>query len=177
MRNQNAENLIWGASAVMIILYMIVFVLVSEPEYIIAGIVFGVALLIMLCASVFSEGRNKQGCLIIYGILAMGVSFICHQLWCGLPMLTATALYSCYDFLLSSSKKNIFPNLFLVAGFAFWSRRLTPEKLGIARSLGLRANAFYADAELDFAFLYNLKAPGSMTDAPARLISWLKSFK
>ena len=131
MRNQNAENLIWGASAVMIILYMIVFVLVSEPEYIIAGIVFGVALLIMLCASVFSEGRNKQGCLIIYGILAMGVSFICHQLWCGLPMLTATALYSCYDFLLSSSKKNIFPNLFLVAGFAFWSRRLTPEKLGV----------------------------------------------
>ena len=53
---------------------------------------------------------------------------------------------------------------------------LTPEKLEIARSLGLRANAFYADAELDFAFLYNLKAPGIMTDAPARLISWLKSF-
>ena len=149
MRNRNAENLIWGASAVMIILYMIVFVLVSESEYILAGIVFGAALLIMLCASIFSEGRNKQGCLIVYAILAMGVSFICHQLWCGLPMLTVTALYSCYDFLLSSSKKNIFSNLFLVAGFAFWSRRLTPEKLGIGGYLAVAGL-------LAFAILWSL---------------------
>ena len=131
MRNRNAENIIWAASAIMIVIYMIVFVLVSEREYILAGIVFGVVLLIMLCASVFSEGKNKQGCLVVYAILAMGVSFICHQLWCGLPMLTATALYSCYDFLLYSNKKNILVNLFLIGGFAFWSRRLTPEKLGV----------------------------------------------
>lgn len=131
MRNRNAENLIWAASAIMIIIYMIVFVLVSEIEYIIAGIVFGVVLLIMLCASVFSEERTKQGCLIVYAILAMGLSFICHKLWCGLPMLTATALYSCNDFLLYSNKKNILINLFLTGGFAFWSRRLTPEKLDV----------------------------------------------
>ena len=131
MRNRKAENVIWAASAIMLIIYMIVFVLVSESEYILAGIVFGVATLIMLCASVFSEGRNKQGCLIVYAILVMGVSFICHQLWCGLPVLTATALYSCYDFLLYSGKKNILVNVFFVAGFAYWSRRLTPEKLGI----------------------------------------------
>lgn len=131
MRNRKAENVIWAASAIMLIIYMIVFVLVSESEYILAGIVFGVATLIMLCASVFSEGRNKQGCLIVYAILVMGVSFICHQLWCGLPVLTATALYSCYDFLLESGKKNILVNVFFVAGFAYWSRRLTPDKMGI----------------------------------------------
>ena len=131
MRNRKAENVIWAASAIMLIIYMIVFVLVSESEYILAGVVFGVATIIMLCASVFSEGRNKQGCLIVYAILVMGVSFICHQLWCGLPMLTATARYSCYDFLLYSGKKNILVNVFFVAGFAYWSRRLTPEKLGI----------------------------------------------
>ena len=131
MRNRKAENVIWAASAIMLIIYMIVFVLVSESEYILAGVVFGVATLIMLCASVFSEGRNKQGCLIVYAILVMGVSFICHQLWCGLPMLTATALYSCYDFLLESGKKNILVNVFFVAGFAYWSRRLTPEKMGV----------------------------------------------
>ena len=131
MRNRKAENVIWAASAIMLIIYMIVFVLVSESEYILAGVVFGVATLIMLCASVFSEGRNKQGCLIVYAILVMGVSFICHQLWCGLPMLTATALYSCYDFLLESGKKNILVNVFFVAGFAYWSRRLTPEKMGL----------------------------------------------
>ena len=131
MRNRKAENVIWAVSAIMLIIYMIVFVLVSESEYILAGIVFGVATLIMLCATVFSEGRNKQGCLVVYAILVMGVSFICHQLWCGLPVLTATALYSCYDFLLDSGKKNILVNVFFVAGFAYWSRRLTPEKLGI----------------------------------------------
>ena len=131
MRNRKAENVIWAASAIMLIIYMIVFVLVSESEYILAGIVFGVATLIMLCASVFSEGRNKQGCLIVYAILVMGVSFICHQLWCGLPVLTATALYSCYDFLLYSGKKNILVNVFFVAGFAYWSRRIKHEKLGI----------------------------------------------
>jgi len=131
MRNRKAENVIWAASAIMLIIYMIVFVLVSESEYILAGVVFGVATLIMLCASVFSEGRNKQGCLIVYAILVLGVSFICHQLWCGLPMLTATALYSCYDFLLESGKKNILVNVFFVAGFAYWSRRLTPEKMGV----------------------------------------------
>ena len=130
MKNRIAENIIWAMSAIMIVIFVIVFVLVSDPEFIIPGIVFGVILLIMLCASVFSEGRNKQGCLIVYAILAMGLSFICHQIWCGLPMLTATALYSCNDFLLYSNKKNILVNIFLVGGFAFWSRRLTPEKLG-----------------------------------------------
>lgn len=53
---------------------------------------------------------------------------------------------------------------------------LTPEKLEFARSLGLRANAFYADSEVDFAFLYDLRAPGIMTNAPARLIEWLNMF-
>ena len=131
VRNRKAENVIWAASAVMLIIYMTVFVLVSESEYILPGIVFGVAALILLCASVFSEGRTKQGCLIVYAILVMGVSFICHRLWCGLPLLTATALFSCYDFLLFSGKKNILVNVLLVAGFAYWSRRLTPEKMGI----------------------------------------------
>lgn len=131
MKNRIAENIIWAMSAIMTVIYVIVFVLVSDPEFIIPGIVFGVILLIMLCASVFSEGRNKQGCLIVYAIIAMGLSFICHQIWCGLPMLTATALYSCNDFLLYSNKKNILVNIFLVGGFAFWSRRLTPEKLGV----------------------------------------------
>lgn len=51
---------------------------------------------------------------------------------------------------------------------------LTPEKLALAKELGLRANAFYADCELDFATLYDLGAPGIMTNAPARLTQWLK---
>lgn len=144
MRNRKAENVIWAASAIMLIIYMIVFVLVSESEYILAGVVFGVATLIMLCASVFSEGRNKQGCLIVYAILVMGVSFICHQLWCGLPMLTATALYSCYDFLLESGKKNILVNVFFVAGFAYWSRRLTPEKMGVGGYIAVAGLIIFA---------------------------------
>ena len=144
MRNRKAENVIWAASAIMLIIYMIVFVLVSESEYILAGVVFGVATLIMLCASVFSEGRNKQGCLIVYAILVLGVSFICHQLWCGLPMLTATALYSCYDFLLESGKKNILVNVFFVAGFAYWSRRLTPEKMGVGGYIAVAGLIIFA---------------------------------
>ncbi len=51
---------------------------------------------------------------------------------------------------------------------------LTTEKLDLARSLGLRANAFFADAETDFAFLYDLGTPGIMTNAPARLVEWLE---
>ena len=51
---------------------------------------------------------------------------------------------------------------------------LTPEKLRLAEELGLRANAFYADSELEFAELYDLRAPGIMTNAPARLVQWLK---
>ena len=51
---------------------------------------------------------------------------------------------------------------------------LTVEKLDLARSLGLRANAFFADAETGFAFLYNLGTPGIMTNAPARLVEWLE---
>lgn len=144
MRNRKAENVIWAASAIMLIIYMIVFVLVSESEYILAGVVFGVATIIMLCASVFSEGRNKQGCLIVYAILVMGVSFICHQLWCGLPILTATALYSCYDFLLESGKKNVLVNVFFVAGFAYWSRRLTPEKMGVGGYIAVAGLIIFA---------------------------------
>lgn len=51
---------------------------------------------------------------------------------------------------------------------------LTPEKLLLAKELGLRANAFYADSELEFAELYELQVPGIMTNAPARLVQWLK---
>jgi glycerophosphoryl diester phosphodiesterase len=51
---------------------------------------------------------------------------------------------------------------------------LTPEKLQLARELGLRANAFYADSEIEFAQLYELKTPGIMTNAPRRLVEWLK---
>ncbi len=50
---------------------------------------------------------------------------------------------------------------------------LTAEKLCLARSLGLRANAFYADAEVDFEFLRGVGCPGIMTNAPARLVNWL----
>ena len=144
MKNSMAENIIWAASAVMLIIYMIVFVLVSDSEFILAGIVFGVVTLIMLCATVFAEGRNKQGCLVTYAILVMGVSFICHQLWCGLPILTATALYSCYDFLLDSHKKNILVNVFFIVGFAYWSRRLTPEKMGVEGYLAVAGLVAFA---------------------------------
>ena len=51
---------------------------------------------------------------------------------------------------------------------------LTPEKLQLAKELGLRANAFYADCEIEFAHLYELHAPGIMTNAPRRLVEWLK---
>ena len=54
---------------------------------------------------------------------------------------------------------------------------LTPEVLELARTLGLRANVFYADAEMDFARLYDLGAPGIMTDAPVRLVEWLRGLK
>lgn len=144
MRNRQEENIIWGANAIIIVLYMIVFVLMSEEVYILPGIVFGVALLIALCASVFTEGRNKQGWLVVYAILAMGVSFICHQLWCGVMMLTVTAIFSCYDFVLSSQKKNIFVNIFLIGGFAFWSRRLTPEKLSLGGYIAVAGLLIFA---------------------------------
>ena len=51
---------------------------------------------------------------------------------------------------------------------------LTEEKLDLARSLGLRANAFFADDETGFAFLHDLGTPGIMTNAPARLVEWLE---
>lgn len=54
---------------------------------------------------------------------------------------------------------------------------LTPENLALARELGLRANAFYADSEIVYAHLRFLGTPGIMTDAPARLVEWLKSFE
>ena len=49
MKNRIAENIIWAMSAIMIVIFVIVFVLVSDPEFIIPGIEFGVILLIMLC--------------------------------------------------------------------------------------------------------------------------------
>lgn len=51
---------------------------------------------------------------------------------------------------------------------------VTAEKLQLAAGLGLRANVFYADSETEFAALYDLKAPGIMTNAPGRLVEWLK---
>ena len=51
---------------------------------------------------------------------------------------------------------------------------LTPELLQLAKELGLRANAFYADSEIEFAGLYDMGVPGIMTNAPARLVQWLK---
>ncbi len=51
---------------------------------------------------------------------------------------------------------------------------LTPELLQLSRELGLRANTFYADTETDFAGLYNMGVQGIMTNAPARLVEWLK---
>ena len=51
---------------------------------------------------------------------------------------------------------------------------LTPEKLQLAKELGLRANAFYADSEIEFAGLWNMGVPGIMTNAPARLVRWLE---
>ena len=51
---------------------------------------------------------------------------------------------------------------------------VTPEKLRLAQELGLRANVFYADSEIEFAGLYNMGAPGIMTNAPRRLVEWLK---
>ena len=50
---------------------------------------------------------------------------------------------------------------------------LTAEKLALASALGLRANAFFADAEIGFEFLLGVGCPGIMTDAPARLVNWL----
>ena len=44
----------------------------------------------------------------------------------------------------------------------------------LAKELGLRANAFYADSEVEFAGLYDLGVPGIMTNAPARLVKWLE---
>ena len=51
---------------------------------------------------------------------------------------------------------------------------ITAEKLDLARSLGLRSNVFFADAEIDFGHLYGLGTPGILTDAPARLVEWLR---
>ena len=51
---------------------------------------------------------------------------------------------------------------------------LTPEKLLLARELGLRENVFYADSEIEFARLYEMGAKGIMTNAPRRLVEWLK---
>lgn len=51
---------------------------------------------------------------------------------------------------------------------------LTPEKLQLAKELGLRANTFYADSEIEFASLYEMNVPGIMTNAPRRLVEWLK---
>lgn len=51
---------------------------------------------------------------------------------------------------------------------------VTAEKLAFARSLGLRANVFFADSEADFAKLRDLGAPGIMTNAPVRLVDWLR---
>ena len=51
---------------------------------------------------------------------------------------------------------------------------VTPEKLLLAKELGLRANVFYADSEIEFAGLYNMGAPGIMTNVPRRLVEWLK---
>ncbi|MBR2373205.1 MAG: hypothetical protein IKA87_03135 [Lentisphaeria bacterium] len=44
----------------------------------------------------------------------------------------------------------------------------------MAKELGLRANTFYADSEIEFASLYEMNVPGIMTNAPRRLVEWLK---
>ena len=51
---------------------------------------------------------------------------------------------------------------------------VTAEKLLLAKELGLRANVFYADSEIEFAQLFEMGAPGIMTNAPRRLVEWLK---
>ena len=54
------------------------------------------------------------------------------------------------------------------------STTLTPEKLLLAKELGLRANTFFADTDHEFAKLYNMGVPGIMTNAPRYLVEWLK---
>ena len=131
MNGRKEENIIWTANTVLLVVYMTAFVILSEQVFIIPGIIFGVLALITLCAAVFTEGKNRRGFLTAYALLTLGLCFICHKLWCGLPVLAVTALFSCYDFILSSNKKNIFVNLFFVGGFSFWSTRLSPEKPGL----------------------------------------------
>ena len=131
MNHRNAENIIWAANTIMIVIYMIVFVVMADSVFVLPGIVFGTLILISMCASIFTDGKTRKGCLVAYALLVAGICFICHELWCGLPALTVTALFSCYNYLLSYEKKNILINMFLVGGFAFWSRRLVPEKAGI----------------------------------------------
>lgn len=131
MGNRQAENLIWAADAGVIVIYLIVFAITAESVMLIPGIVFGVLMLILLCATVFAQGKQKQGYMVAYAILGAGLMFMCGKLWCGIPVLTVTALFSCYEFVLSSKKNNILINLFFLAGFTYWSRRLTPEKLDL----------------------------------------------
>ena len=131
MINKLEENIIWMANALIIIVYTIVMMFVAMDEVKIPAIFFGVLLLIFLCASVFSEGRNREGCLTVYVILMLGQCVMCGKLWCGIIFLGLTALYSLYDFLLSSSSKNIFVNLFILCGFFFYGTRRTPSSVGL----------------------------------------------
>ena len=54
------------------------------------------------------------------------------------------------------------------------STTLTPEKLLLAKELGLRANTFFADTDHEFSKLYDMGVPGIMTNAPRYLVEWLK---
>ncbi len=137
MINKIEENVIWMANAVIIIAYTIAMMFVAIDEVKIPAIIFGVLLLIFLCASVFSEGKNKEGCLVVYAILMLGQCVMCGTHWCGVIFLGLTALYSLYDFLLSSASKNIFINLFLLGGFFFYGTRRTADPVGIREMICL----------------------------------------
>jgi len=131
MHDRNVENIIWAVNALLIVIYTAASVITSIPETGIPEILFAVMMLVALCGCVLSEDKNKKGILLVYGILALGLTVMCGKYWCGLLLVGVTSLYSCYGFIIDRYKSNTAVNLLLLGGFFYYGSLRTEEPVGI----------------------------------------------
>ena len=153
MNRRKAENIIWAMNAAVIIVYTVFFVIFGMSETIIPGVIFAVIMLIMLCGSFFSEEKTLEALLVAYGIFSLGLMFMCNRLWCGIIMLTATSLCSCFDVYLSSKKRHIFLNLCFLAIGLFFSLKLTQDW---KNTVGITTVMIWASVLIIFGIIWSL---------------------
>ena len=133
MNRKTHENIIWAMCAVSVILYALGFVLAGKQGTVIAGVIVATIMLVALSAAFFTDSLKRKAALSVYGILGVAFTLMCGTFWSGLILLTVTGLFSCFDFIFSSKKKNIIINIIMVMAGHYHSLRLIKDNSDLSK--------------------------------------------